>query len=61
MRIKKEQLAKLRRNQLGAVVVEYALLLAFVAVPTVAGLTAGGVIMLKGYRTGRDAMLKPTP
>ena len=61
MRIKKEQLARLRRNQMGAVVVEYALLVAFVAVPTVAGLTAGGVIMLNGYRTGRDAMLKPTP
>jgi len=61
MRIKREQLAKLRRNQLGAVVVEYALLVAFVAVPTVVGLTAGGVIMLNGYRTGRDAMLKPTP
>jgi len=37
------------------------LLLILVAVPTIIGITSGGVIMLNGYRTGRDAMLKPTP
>ncbi|WP_394829557.1 hypothetical protein [Pendulispora albinea] len=40
---------------------EYTLLLVFVAIPTIAGLTAGGIKMLQDYRNGRDAMLKPTP
>jgi len=61
MRIDKGQLSKLRRNRVGAIAVEYALLVTFVAVPTVIGLTTGGVKMLKDYRTGREAMLKPTP
>jgi len=61
MRIRKEQLSKLRRDRAGAVAVEYAMILVLVAIPTVAGLTAGGVIMINGYRTGRQAMLKPTP
>jgi len=61
MRINREQIDRLRRNRRGAAAVEYVLLLILVAVPTIIGITSGGVIMLNGYRTGRDAMLKPTP
>jgi Flp pilus assembly pilin Flp len=41
--------------------VEYALLLTFVAVPTVVGLTAAGVTLLKNYIAERDHLLYPTP
>lgn len=50
-----------RRRARGAVMVEYALLLTFVAVPTVIGLTAGGVTLLNGYITERNRLLFPTP
>ena len=49
------------RDTRGAVMVEYALLLTFVAVPTVVGLTAAGVSLLKGYIAERNHLLFPTP
>ena len=50
-----------RSRSRGAVMVEYALLLSFVAVPIVIGLTAGGVQMLALYKQSRDYTLLPTP
>jgi hypothetical protein len=50
-----------RARRRGAVLVEYSLVLAFVAMPTVAGIIAGGVSMLREYRAGRDAMLQSNP
>lgn len=49
------------RDTRGAVMVEYALLLTFVAVPTVVGLTAAGVSLLSGYIKERNHLLYPTP
>ena len=49
------------RDSRGAVMVEYALLLSFVAVPIVIGLTAGGKVMLTLYKNSRDYTLLPTP
>lgn len=57
---RKARLAAARRSR-GAVMVEYALLLTFVAVPTVVGLTAAGVQLLHGYIAERDHLLYPTP
>lgn len=45
----------------GAVVVEYTMLLVFVAIPLVAALMAGGVMMLREYRMARDLVLLPVP
>ncbi|MEO8878662.1 MAG: hypothetical protein ABI461_23940, partial [Polyangiaceae bacterium] len=42
------------RDTRGAVMVEYALLLTFVAVPTVIGLSIAGVQLLHGYIAERD-------
>ncbi len=53
-------LARARRSR-GAVMVEYALLLTFVAVPTVVGFTAAGVTLLSAYISMRDYLLLPTP
>lgn len=50
-----------RARRRGAVLVEYALLLTFFAIPTIAGLTAGGVLMLQNYRAARDEVLRPFP
>lgn len=50
-----------RARHRGAVLVEYALLLTFLAVPTIAGLTYGGVLMLQNYRASRNEMLRPFP
>jgi hypothetical protein len=50
-----------RARRRGAVLVEYALLLTFFAVPTIAGLTAGGILMLQHYRASRDEVLRPFP
>jgi len=61
MHIHRERLARLRRNTMGAVAVEYAFLVAFVAAPMVIGITAGGVEALNDFRHGREQMLKPTP
>lgn len=45
----------------GAVLVEYSLVLAFVAVPAVLGIIYGGTLMLRDYQTGRDAILRSNP
>lgn len=50
-----------RARRRGAVLVEYALLLTFFAVPTIAGLTYGGVLMLQNYRASRNEVLRPFP
>ena len=44
-----------------AVLVEYALLLTFVAIPTMMGITAGGLTMLASYRASRAQIQAPTP
>jgi Flp pilus assembly pilin Flp len=49
------------RDTRGAVMVEYALLLTFVAIPSVIGLSIAGVQLLKGYIAERDHLLYPTP
>ena len=51
---------RMRRHR-GAVMVEYALLLTFFAVPAIAGITAGGVQMLAQYRAARAEILNPLP
>ena len=51
----------LTREAGGAIVVEYTMILVFVALPLVAGLTAGGVMMLREYRLARDLILLPVP
>lgn len=62
---RKSQAAKARqrarRRSIGAVMVEYALLLTFVAVPTVVGFTAAGVTLLSAYINMRNYLLLPTP
>jgi Flp pilus assembly pilin Flp len=50
-----------RARTRAAVMVEYALLLTFFAVPVCAGLTAASLSMLQGYRNTRQAMLAPFP
>ncbi len=45
----------------GAVIVEYALLLTFVAIPTLIGITAGGMKMLADYRSSRTTLIAPIP
>lgn len=50
-----------RARRRGAVLVEYALLLTFFAVPVIAGVTAGGVAMLANYRRVRAQILMPNP
>ena len=45
----------------GAVLVEYALLLTFFAIPAIAGITAGGALMLDQYRTARAEIMNPLP
>jgi Flp pilus assembly pilin Flp len=49
------------RRHRGAVLVEYALLLTFFAVPVCAGMVAMGAQVLTGYRTTRSAVLQPWP
>lgn len=50
-----------RRRHRGAVLVEYALLLTFFAVPVCAAMVAGGVTVLQGYKTTRAAVVRPWP
>jgi len=50
-----------RARARAAVMVEYALLLTFFAVPVMAGMTAASLSMLEGYRNTRRAMLAPFP
>ena len=45
----------------GAVIVEYALLLTFVAIPTMMGITLGGIKMLADYRSSRTTLIAPIP
>jgi len=49
------------RAQRGAVVVEYALLVAFVAVPTVMGIGVGGLKLLGSYQTQKQLVLQAYP
>ncbi len=48
-------------NARGAVLVEYALLLVAVAIPTMIGIGLGGVKMYAGYQRERALMLQNTP
>lgn len=50
-----------RARSRGAVMVEYALLLTFFAVPVCVGMTTAGVTMLQGYRATRTSILSPFP
>ena len=51
----------MRSRTRGAVMVEYAFLLAFVFIPLASGVTAGGVQALKDYRLTRGWVLKNMP
>ncbi len=51
---------KARRSR-GAVLVEYAFLLTAVAIPVLAGISAGGVQMLNQYRAARTSIMAPIP
>lgn len=51
---------RMRRSR-GAVMVEYALLLVAVGIPTFAGLFYGGAIMFRSYQSARDHILRPFP
>ena len=50
-----------RKGRRGAVLVEYAFLLAAVAIPTMMGIVAGGVAMFKEYKQAREQILRPFP
>ena len=50
-----------RRGTRGAVLVEYSFLLVAVVIPTVAGIIAGGVLMMQTYQAGRSAMMSSKP
>ena len=50
-----------RKRKRGAVLVEYALLLTFFALPVMAGFVAAGVQMLANYRATRATILQPFP
>ncbi|MBX3225736.1 MAG: hypothetical protein KIT84_30835 [Labilithrix sp.] len=52
---------KRRKGQRGAVLVEYALLLTAFAIPTMMGIVAGGVVMMKEYQDARNYMMRPFP
>jgi Flp pilus assembly pilin Flp len=43
------------------VLVEYALLLTFFALPVCAGMVAAGVTLLDGYKDTRERVLRPWP
>jgi Flp pilus assembly pilin Flp len=53
--------ARMSRKTRGAVMVEYAFLLAFVAVPTAIGCVAGGLKLLKNFQTVQAYMLDSSP
>jgi hypothetical protein len=59
--IKRARTTARTRRARGAVLVEYALLLTFVAIPTMMGITAGGVKMLADYRSSRTTLMAPIP
>jgi hypothetical protein len=50
-----------RRATRGAVLVEYALILTFVAMPAVLGTFAGAVLLTKNYTDQRTRILLPYP
>ncbi len=50
-----------RSSHRAAVLVEYALLLTFVAIPTLMGVTAGGIRMLADYRQARSTLMSSVP
>ena len=50
-----------RARSRGAVLVEYAFLLTALAIPVMAGITAGGVAMMREYQEARDSFLRPFP
>lgn len=50
-----------RLRQRGAVLVEYTLILAFVAAPAVAGLIGGAVYLSNNYSAQRARYLEPFP
>lgn len=50
-----------RSRQRGAVLVEYAFLLAAIAIPAMMGIVAGGAAMLKEYQQARAHILRPFP
>ncbi len=52
---------KLGRRSRGAIMAEYAVLLTGVAVPSAAGIVAGGAKMLQEYHSARDMLLLPIP
>jgi len=49
------------RRRRGAVLVEYALLLTFFAVPVCGGIPMAALTMLKGYQDTRADILRPLP
>jgi Flp pilus assembly pilin Flp len=49
------------RDSRGAVMVEYAFLLTFIAIPIVIGFTVSGARLLAGYVSERNFVLRPTP
>jgi len=49
------------RKTRGAVMVEYAFLLAFVFIPLSIGIVEGGKILIKNYRLTRGWVLKNSP
>jgi Flp pilus assembly pilin Flp len=53
--------SNMRKSSRGAVLVEYALLLTFFAVPVIGGITAAGASLLNQYRTARAEILNPMP
>ena len=55
------RLARKSARSRGVATVEYSLLLAFVAIPTILGFTAGGYAMYQGYVRVRNHILLPTP
>lgn len=52
---------RLRARSRGAIMVEYALLLVAVGVPTVAGVTLAGVKMFDQYGKARTAIIQANP
>lgn len=50
-----------RARSRGAVLVEYALLLTFFAIPVMGGLVIAGSQMLTNYQNARERILAPTP
>jgi hypothetical protein len=61
MQVQALSLAKVRSKRRGAVMVEYAFLLALVVVPGAAGLMAGGKLLHDEYVLTRTAVLAPVP